>query len=81
MKKLKNIFTDYWVGTITGSFLIATAAHSIISTLALYFHQILTTEEPGSGPGFINYLLPTVYGGIVVILVGLVFLAIRRLKP
>ncbi len=80
MKKLKNILTDYWVGTITGAILIATALQMIISTLSTFFPQLVGNSE-GFGPSLGDYLMPQVYGGILAILIGLIFLAIRNPKP
>lgn len=82
MKKFKEILTDYWFGTITGAVLIATSLQMIISSLATYYPQLFGNRDDfGPNNFFAGYFLPQIFGGIVAILLGLLFLAVRKQRP
>lgn len=81
MKKLKEILTDYWVGTITGAVLIATSLQMIISSLATYYPQLFGNQDDfGPNNFFDGYFLPQIFGGIVAVLLGVILLAVRKPK-
>ena len=83
MKKLKNILTDYWVGTIAGAMLIATSIQSLLFALTSFYPQAFRVDSGfGGDSGYLrNFLIPQLASGILTILVGILILAIRRPKP
>lgn len=79
MKKLKNILTDYWVGTITGASLLAFGLQSLVMNLTTYLPPKLSSDEAfGTDP--YNYFAYQLYGSIILVLIGLLFLAVRKKK-